>query len=126
MLLGTDHQHDSVDSFDKLEKAIAFLDKEGEEIILLGDTNCDLAKKSADQALDNNAKHISSSYELFSFKQLIKEPTRVTFILSYFNTKPYQLKKKRETIQMSIYTHIKSYNFAGLPRDRASGRMLIL
>ena len=48
------------------------------------------------------------------------------FILSYLNTKPYQLKKKRETIQMSIYIYIKSYNFAGLPRDRASGRMLIL
>ena len=50
----------------------------------------------------------------------------IFFILSYFNTKPYQLKKKRETIQMSIYIYVKSYNFAGLPRDRASGRMLIL
>ena len=27
---------------------------------------------------NNNAKHISSLYELFSFKQLIEEPTRVT------------------------------------------------
>ena len=69
---------DTVDSFDKLEKALAFPDKEGKETILLGDTNCDLAKKSSDQALDNNAKHISSFYELFSFKQLIMEPTRVT------------------------------------------------
>ena len=69
---------DLVDSFNKLEKALAFLDKEGKEIILLGDTNCDLAKKSTDQTLDNNAKHISSLYELFSFKQLIEEPTRVT------------------------------------------------
>ena len=50
----------------------------------------------------------------------------IHFILSYLNTKPYQLKKKRETIQMSVYIYIKSYNFAGLPRDRASGRMLIL
>ena len=50
----------------------------------------------------------------------------IYFILSYLNTKPYQLKKKRETIQMSICIYIKSYNFAGLPRDRASGRMLIL
>ena len=50
----------------------------------------------------------------------------IFFILSYLNTKPYQLKKKRETIQMSIYIYIKSYNFAGLPRDRALGRMLIL
>ena len=70
--------NDPVDSFNKLEKALAFLDKEGKEIILLGDTNCDLAKKSTDQAPDNYAKHISSLYELFSFKQLIEEPTRVT------------------------------------------------
>ena len=69
---------DTVDSFNKLEKALAFLDKEGKEIIFLGDTNCDLAKKSSDQTLDNDAKHISGLYELFSFKQLIKEPTRVT------------------------------------------------
>ena len=70
--------NDPVDSFNKLEKALAFLDKEGKEIILLGDTNFDLAKKSTDQELDNNAKHISSLYELFSSKQLIEEPTRVT------------------------------------------------
>lgn len=36
---------DLVDSFNKLEKALAFLGKEGKEIDLLGDTNCDLAKK---------------------------------------------------------------------------------
>ena len=69
---------DPVDSFNKLEKVLAFLDKDGNEIILLGDTNCDLTKKSTDHTLDNNAKHISSLYELFSFKQLIEEPTRVT------------------------------------------------
>ena len=69
---------DTVDSFNKLGNALAFLDEEGKETILLGDTNCDLAKKSSDQALDNNAKHISSLYELFSFKQLIMEQTRVT------------------------------------------------
>ena len=37
---------DLVDSFNKLEKALGYLDKEGKEIILLGDTNCDLAKKA--------------------------------------------------------------------------------
>ena len=69
---------DPVDSFSKLEKALAYLDKEGKEIIFLGDTNCDRAKKSTDQPLDNNAKHICDIYELFSFRQLIEEPTRVT------------------------------------------------
>ena len=37
-----------------------------------------LPKKSSDQTLDNNAKHIFSLYELFSFKQLIMKATRVT------------------------------------------------
>ena len=69
-----------VDSFNKLEKALAFHDKESKEIILLGDTNCDLAKKPIDPRPDNNAKHISSLYEIFSFKQLIEEPTRVTLV----------------------------------------------
>ena len=39
---------DPVDSFSKLEKALAFFDKEGKEIILLGDRNCDFIKKSTD------------------------------------------------------------------------------
>ena len=71
---------DPVDSFNKLENALAFLEKESKEIILLGDTNCDLAKKPIDQTPENNAKHISSLYELFSVKQLIEEPTRVTLV----------------------------------------------
>ena len=51
---------DSVDFFNKLGKALAFLDKESKEIILLGDTNCDLVNKPINQTPDNNAKHISS------------------------------------------------------------------
>ena len=69
---------DPVASFDKLEKVLSYLDKEGKEIILLGDTNCDLTTKQADQHIDNDTRHVTSLYELFSFNQLIKEPTRVT------------------------------------------------
>ena len=50
--------------------------REGKEILLIGDTNCDLAKSEADQPRDNNTKHLCDVYELFSFKQLIGEPTR--------------------------------------------------
>ena len=69
---------DLFDSFNELEKALAYLDKEGKEIILLGDTNFELAKMPIQKTLDNSAKHISGLYELFSFKQLIEDPTRVT------------------------------------------------
>ena len=68
---------DPVASFDKLEKVLSYLDKEGKEIILLGDTNCDFTTKQADQPIDNDTRHVASLYELFSFNQLIKEPTRV-------------------------------------------------
>ena len=73
---------DPVVSFDKLEKVLSFLDKEGKEIILLGDTNCDLTPKLAEQPIDNNSKHMLDLYELFSFKQLVQEPTRVTLTTS--------------------------------------------
>ena len=39
-------------------------------------------KRAPDQPADNNAIHISSLYELFSLKQLIEEPTRVTLTTS--------------------------------------------
>ena len=69
---------DPVGSFNKLEEALSVLDKEGKETILFRDTNCDLTPKQAEQPIDNNSKHILDLYELFSFKQLIEEPTRVT------------------------------------------------
>lgn len=46
--------NDPVDSFKKLEANLAYLDKEGKEIILLGDTNCDLSDGSDGQLRDNN------------------------------------------------------------------------
>ena len=73
---------DPVASFDKLEKILSDLDKEGKEIILLLRSNCDLTTKQAEQPIDNDTKHMTGLYELFSFKQLTAEPTRVTFITS--------------------------------------------
>ena len=68
---------DPVDSFIKLETNLSYLDREGKEIIFLGDTNCDLTSITQGQLSDNNAKHLRSIYDLFSFTQLIEEPTRV-------------------------------------------------
>ena len=58
------------------------MDKEGKEIILLGDKNCDLPTKRAEQPIDNDTKQMTGLYELFSSKQLIEEPTRVTLTTS--------------------------------------------
>lgn len=51
-------------------------------MILLGDTNCDLTSKQAEQPIDNSSKHMLELYELFSFKQLIEDPTRLTLTTS--------------------------------------------
>ena len=48
----------------------------------------------------------------------------ISFHLSYLNTKTLSATKNKKAIQISIYNYIKSYKFAGLPRDRASERML--
>ena len=95
------------------------LDREGKEIILLGDTNCDLTK-SSDQVLDNNGKHISSFYELFSFKQLIKEPTRVTIdtatVIDHVATTCPRNIMKSEVREVSMSNHHMAYcirNFNG-------------
>ena len=66
-----------VESFSKLELILSFLDKEEKEVILLGDTNCDFTVKEG-IVMASNAKHLTNIYELFTFKQLITEPTRVT------------------------------------------------
>ena len=69
---------DPVDSFNKLETNLSYLDREGKEIILLADTNCDFTSIPKGQLSDNNAERLRSIYDLFSFTQLIEEPTRVT------------------------------------------------
>ena len=67
-----------VGTFEKLEKVLSFLDKEGKEIIFLEDTNCDLTEKIADQPIGHDSRPMCNLYDLFSLKELIEEPTRVT------------------------------------------------
>ena len=66
-----------VDIFAKMQQILSFLDREGKEISLLGDTNCDLSNHALGQSVENNTRHVCDLYELFSFEQLINEPTRV-------------------------------------------------
>ena len=40
--------------------------------------NSDFTKRPSDILRDHNAKHMTSIYEVFNFKQLVEEPTRVT------------------------------------------------
>ena len=74
--------NDSSTTFKKVETLLSYLDKEGKEIILMGDINCDLSKDSMNNPLNSNSGRIQKLYELFSLQQIINEPTRVTITTS--------------------------------------------
>ena len=70
-----------VEIFTKLEKNLDFFGRENKEILILGDTNCDLLKETSpemDFNLSGNSLHMSNIYDLFGFRQMINEPTRET------------------------------------------------
>ena len=74
---------DRTETFDKLEGVLKCLESEGKEIILLGDTNCDVSsikspQTDSNQSLTNNTKRLLDLYNSFGLKQLISEPTRET------------------------------------------------
>ena len=74
---------DPIDTFDQLEQVMRFLELEGKEIILLGDTNCDLSENpnstnGSAPMFSGNARHIKDMYDSFGLTQLISEPTRET------------------------------------------------
>ncbi len=69
--------------FDRLEDVFKFLESEGKEIILLGDTNCDLSSalsriECPNYDIPNCTSHLLDFYNSFGLKQLITEPTRET------------------------------------------------
>ena len=61
-----------------MEKVLSYLDTEGKELILLGDTNWDFGSKENGRLTDGNAKLLSNIYNIYSLKQLIEDPTRAT------------------------------------------------
>ena len=79
---------DPIESFTKLEGNLELFDCENEEIVLLGDTNCDMyllenSPLSCCLAVGelpfkdnvNAAVHIASIYDTFGLTQSIKDPT---------------------------------------------------
>ena len=74
---------DTVETFNKLERILQFLELDGKEIVLLGDTNCDFnicnnTRKSMIASLPNNIKHLMDLYNSFGLRQLIEKTTRKT------------------------------------------------
>ena len=69
-------RNEALDNFRLLEESLQFLDKEGKEIILVGDTNCDLLPKSSDTDhnclntdLLSHSNRLTEIYKRFGFHQ---------------------------------------------------------
>ena len=69
---------DHVDTFDRLDQFVRVLDAEDKEIILLGDTNCNVGAPQDDHDIPPCTKRIVEFYDTFGLQQLISEPTRET------------------------------------------------
>ena len=60
--------------FQTIETAIAKLDSEDKEVIIIGDLNCNFLAARPDR----NTENLKSIIEVYQMKQLISEPTRLT------------------------------------------------
>eukprot|EP00794_Sanderia_malayensis_P005200 gene5201-5855_t len=73
---------ESVEFFSELKKTLHFLDNENKELILLGDTNCDILaeyssnEQSSTNSLPAHSKRLLEIYSLFGFQQLIRKAYR--------------------------------------------------
>ena len=64
---------------EELQHVLSYLESFGREIILLGDTNCDILETADPSgAFSSQSRHMTNIYDNFGFKQLISEPTRET------------------------------------------------
>ena len=69
-------------TFENLKVVLTTLDREDKEIILIGDTNCDLMNDR-----NANTKRLKHVYSEFQMEQLVKTYTRVATITSDDGTK---------------------------------------
>ena len=64
--------------FECLDENLRYFDGENEEMILLGDTNCDFSDLSTTDANMSHISHLHELYDLFGISWVIKEHTGVT------------------------------------------------
>ena len=92
---------------------MSYLDREGKEIILIGDTNCDVSQLALDQPTDNAVQHMPNIYELLSFSQLIKELTQATLntstIIDHVATTASRSMLKSSVYKVSMSDHFMVY-----------------
>ena len=105
------------DAFKNLREVLKNLDREGKEIIFIGDTNCDLKGNQSSNA--NKLKAIYSEYQL---EQLIKSYTRVAVttnerneqnisktLIDHFSTTSPKYILKADVLELGMVDHYFVY-----------------
>ena len=105
------------DAFENLREVLKNLDRDGNEIILVGDTNCDLKSNQSSNA--NKLKAIYSEYQL---EQLIKSYTRVAVttnerneqnisktLIDHFSTTSPKYILKADVLELGMVDHYLVY-----------------
>ena len=73
--------NDLIEGFRHLERVLSFVDSKSKEIILLGDTNCNLMNNET-VISHSHVQALENIYQQFGFSQIIREATRVTLTTS--------------------------------------------
>ena len=73
--------NDLIEGFRHLERVVSFVDSKSKEIILLGDTNCNLMNNETVTS-HSHVQALENIYQQFGFSQIIREATRVTVTTS--------------------------------------------
>ena len=108
---------DPIDTLNQLENILGFLDKEGKDTILLGDTNCNfLSNQGQTENLsypNNTVKQLDSIYKLFVFTQIINDATRVTLststLIDHIATNNNSNISRSEVLKTTFSDHYMAY-----------------
>ena len=104
---------DHVDTFDRLDPFFRVLDAEDKEIIILGDTNCNVGASQDDHDIPPCTKRIMEFYDTFGLQKLISEPTRETAssstVIDYIATNDPRNVVESGVLQTCISDHYVVY-----------------
>ena len=105
------------ESFENLRDTLKQLDKEEKEIILIGDTNCDIASKQ-----NTNTKRLKAIYSEYQLEQLVKSYTRVSTttnknneqrisktLIDHFSTTRKQYISEVDVLELGMVDHYLVY-----------------
>ena len=118
------------ESFENLRDTLKQLDKEEKEIILIGDTNCDIASKQ-----NSNKKRMKAIYSEYQLEQLVKSYNRVSIatnknneqrirktLIDHFSTTRKQYISEVDVLELGMVDHYLVYGVRKVGNQRLENK----